>query len=314
MIIPYSTIVRRRRTISISAPIACSVLDHDIIHLRRVNLSGRSLLSDKRPFLSQFHPGTFCKRVFRVLFNSCAHTFSKFFQEQMLEERKNEDLVDKGILTPYLADRMNEEWEKEQWENIKKDLPRKILNSFLKTNAIIFVMRCYEWVAEQLVDEIKLDRLTLDSFYESKRVAQREHTPSQHRRDMTNVGLWSSGIMYLADYSVHQVIIGYVTYTFYQRKRRELREQNSARDDISLEGGVLLSFLKQSSTLLLSRSASWYCSSVGGAYGSVMIPGWGVFIGSSIGDSIGALVDQTWWNICCSRWIYSSNKLKATHP
>ena len=63
MIIPYSTIVRRRRTISISAPIACSVLDHDIIHLRRVNLSGRSLLSDKRPFLSQFHPGTFCKRV-----------------------------------------------------------------------------------------------------------------------------------------------------------------------------------------------------------------------------------------------------------
>jgi hypothetical protein len=30
----------------------------------------------------------------------------------MLEERKNEDLVDKGILTPYLADRMNEEWEK----------------------------------------------------------------------------------------------------------------------------------------------------------------------------------------------------------
>lgn len=176
---------------------------------------------------------------------------------------------------------------------MKKDLPRKILHSLLKTNAIIFVMRCYEWIAERFVDEITVDRLTLDSFYESKRVALREHDPNIHRSEMRDVGLWSSFIMYLSDYSVHQIIIGYVTYTFYRRKRQELSEKKLVGDNVAVEGGMLLTFVTQSSTLLLSRSASWYCSAIFGAYGSAIIPGWGVFIGSSLGDSIGALVDQS---------------------
>jgi hypothetical protein len=179
----------------------------------------------------------------------------------------------------------------EQWEKIKRDLPGKIFNSFIKTNAIIFIMRCYEWMAEKVVDEIQLDRLTMDSFYESKRVAQRERDPSQHRSEMTDVGLWSSFVLYLADYSVHQIIIGYATYIFYRRKRQELKDRQAAGEEDSVEGGVLLSFVTQSSTLLLSRAASWYLSAIGGAYGSVMFPGWGVFIGSSFGDTIGALVE-----------------------
>jgi hypothetical protein len=146
-------------------------------------------------------------------------------------------------------------------------------------------------MAEKVVDEIKLDRLTMDSFNESKRMAQRERDPSIHRREMADVGLWSSFVLYLADYSVHQIIIGYVAYTFYRRKRQELKARQAVGEEESVEGVVLLSFVTQSSTLLLSRTASWYLSAIGGAYGSVMFPGWGVFIGSSFGDSIGALVE-----------------------
>lgn len=139
MIIPHSMVLQRRKTGSVSAPIACSVLDRDIIHLRRVNLSGRALLSDKKPLLSQFYVGPFLKRVciflylivfqsfcvvlfipsnpfallqgFRVSFNCSAHLFAKFVQEQMLQERKNEESVNDGTLTVYQADILSEEWE-----------------------------------------------------------------------------------------------------------------------------------------------------------------------------------------------------------
>jgi hypothetical protein len=37
--------------------------------------------------------------------------FSKFVQEQMVQERKNEVLVEEGKLLSIQADKINEEWE-----------------------------------------------------------------------------------------------------------------------------------------------------------------------------------------------------------
>merc|ERR1719491_2579102 len=93
-------------------------------------------------------------------------------------------------------------------------------------------------------------------------------------------------IAFLADYSVHQMILGYGYYQ-YIRERRRRRENRDTEDEEESHPIV-----KQSATLVLSRGLGLVFTAAGGAAGSMLYPGWGTLLGSNLGDSLGGVVSE----------------------
>ena len=165
-------------------------------------------------------------------------------------------------------------------------LPRRIAVAFAKYHSIALLMRLYEHIASRFVDEETLDKLTIDLFDCAKRTAE-----SKVGRDLAYEMVWTCGranmIAFLADYSVHQVILAYGYYVYIQQQRRKILYKSGSNKGSELHKGALaLSFMKKSTYLALSRGLALGCSSLGGAIGSVMWPGWGTLAGANLGDSI----------------------------
>ena len=155
-------------------------------------------------------------------------------------------------------------------------------------------MRFYEFVADKVlyVSEETLDQLTIDPFrYGNRRAEQGKHG-TELAREMYGVCWKAYLISYLADFSVHQIILlfGYYTYAKEQRRRRRSEYSESLHDnDARMRGGPLvLNLLRKSTLLALSRGIALGFSSLGGAVGSMISPGWGTLFGSNMGDGLAA--------------------------
>ena len=144
----------------------------------------------------------------------------------------------------------------------------------MKYHSILFVMRAYEYVAAQMVDLVTLDKLTLDTYSDAKR------EPNRPTRDLVSTNAYANVIAFLADYSVHQILLlaGYYAYT---RERRNVHY-----------GSLTLSVSFNSASLALSRVIGWIMASLGGAVGTVVWPGWGTLIGTNVMDSIASSLTE----------------------
>jgi hypothetical protein len=180
----------------------------------------------------------------------------------------------------------------------------------MKYHAITLVMRLYEEIASRFVSTFMLDKVTLDTFASAKRRQQRESTSnngtsvSSRIMEMTREGWYANLIAFMADYSVHQIILAYGYYSYIHRHRLEKRQErhaaaaaaNQATDSGDDEndndplhpGSLVLSFTKKSTLLALSRIIALAMASVGGALGTMVVPGWGTLAGTNFGDGIAA--------------------------
>lgn len=164
-------------------------------------------------------------------------------------------------------------------------IPRRIGVAFLKYHSIVLVMRLYEYVASRFVDDEALDKLTIDTFECSKRDSQSHKTGGALFGAMLNTCWRANMISFLADYSVHQIILAYGYYIYIRDQRRRLKRNDGTA--IELHGGPLaMSFIQNSTQLAVSRGVSLGLSSLGGALGTVMWPGWGTLAGTNLGDSL----------------------------
>jgi hypothetical protein len=162
-------------------------------------------------------------------------------------------------------------------------LPHKIMVAFAKYHCIVLVMRFYEFLASKRVTEETLDKLTLDTFAASRRTAKVK-SGSELAGEMLHCCWKANMISFLADYSVHQVILAFGYYTYIKEQRRRLKSKG---DGQSIQAGPLaLSFLKRSTLLAFSRTVGLGFASLGGALGSVVWPGWGTLAGTNLGDSL----------------------------
>lgn len=185
-----------------------------------------------------------------------------------------------------------------------------------KYQTVTLILRFYEFVASKIVDMHKLNKLTMDPFAMAKRTARKIETKSHGRetvRDhklsvgfsMTGATLWANALPFLSDYSLHQALLcfGYFKYYNYQRQRRLLAAANS--DDDAAEGSngttslteeekeLARDLAARSSRLAASRGLGLMCSSIGAGIGSVIWPGWGTIMVSAIGDgAAGMLIDD----------------------
>jgi hypothetical protein len=143
-------------------------------------------------------------------------------------------------------------------------------------------MRIYEHVASKYVADETLDTLTIDTFECAKRTAKTEDRGKLFTSMFATC--WKANtISFLADYSVHQLILAYGYYVYIKEKRRRIKQGNT--DDLKM-GSLTLSFIQKSSLLAFSRGVSLCFSSVGGAIGTTFWPGWGTLAGTNLGDSL----------------------------
>ena len=168
-------------------------------------------------------------------------------------------------------------------------LPQKIMVAYLKYHAIVLVMRLYEHFASKIVSEERLDKLTLDTFDASKRLAP--VSKDGITRDMTLVCWHANLISFLAEYSVNQVILAFGYYKYVQEQRRKIKsggDDSESTDGEIHAGSLMLSFMKKSTLLALSRGINLAFASIGGGVGSSLWPGWGTLAGTNFGESIGS--------------------------
>lgn len=151
-------------------------------------------------------------------------------------------------------------------------------------------MRFYEYaLTKRGVNDGTMDKLTKDPFKASKRTADVVGGDSMEMvRPMFETCLWSNAIAFLADYTVHQIILAFTYYMYCREKRRrrlQEREEEQVDEDESEEGPMAMTFALKSSRLFVTRGLGLLSASVGGAVGSYMYPGWGTVIGINLGDS-----------------------------
>ena len=176
-----------------------------------------------------------------------------------------------------------------EWNRRMETLPHRIMVAYLKYHSITLVMRLYEHIASKIYTEEKVDKLTMDTFEAAKRGSARTGKSKELGSEMLRV-CWNANIIsFLADYSVHQVILAYAYYAYIREQRRKIKNGGGDNDSEStIHGGsVALSFVRKSTLLALSRGVCLGFASLGGALGSTVWPGWGTLAGSNIGDTIG---------------------------
>lgn len=166
-----------------------------------------------------------------------------------------------------------------------KELPYKIMVGLGKLQAITMVMRCYEFIAEKWFDEFTLDRLTMDPFGASVRASERTRSKGELAREMYSTCLWANVVAFMADYSVHQIILAFTYYRYYQSRKKRKTVKDS--DDF---GPLMLSYMTKSTSLIFSRGVGLFASALGGSCGSAFYPGWGTLVGAQLGDAIVASV------------------------
>ena len=168
-------------------------------------------------------------------------------------------------------------------------LPQRIMVAYLKYHAIVLVMRLYEHLASKMVDEAQLDKLTLDTFHAAKHISG--DSKDSIAREMTRVCWHANLISFLADFSVNQAILTFGYYKYIQSHRRKVKSSGDDSDSTEGEihaGALILSFMRKSTLMALSRGISLVLASVGGGVGSLMWPGWGTLAGTNFGDSLGS--------------------------
>lgn len=171
-----------------------------------------------------------------------------------------------------------------------------------KYHAIILTMRLYEWIASKLVDEDMMDKLTVDTFVYAKRKSEVEaKSGTELAREMFSISWRANLITFLADYSVHQVIMLYAYYCYARKCRKKITEdqddsvtsvESFNNNDEMPQGHLILSAVRKSTYLGLSRGFALGVSSIGAGIGSMVTPSWGTLIGTNLGDGLAASLTE----------------------
>lgn len=192
-------------------------------------------------------------------------------------------------------------------------------------------MRAYEHLAALKFDATVMNKLTVDPFMVARKYASDNHhkhnqnyssksnvttsssssktstttTTTSTLKDTSSMTIakemfvttfWGNLIAFLADYSVHQIIVCYGYYLYIKRKRQQAIENSSKKDNannsaaVAVDGAILTSFLRKSTQLFVSRGFGLVCSAVGGSIGTLWWPGWGTLLLSNMGEGAAAVI------------------------
>ena len=239
--------------------------------------------------------------------------------------------MDKGELSQHAADRLNEDWESREWKTRMDALPKKVCYALARYHSCTLIMRFYEFICGRLILKIDgygagsnneraidvMDKLTRDTYKASIRTSQllknqevlpgkvisadgtEVSTSRELGRQMFSTCLWSNIIPFLAELTVQQSLLIYEYGMYYMSAKKRIKRASqsddkecSADEKAISESGYALSIAIQSTRLSVSRGISFVVASFGGAFGTILLPGWGAVFGIQLGDSfVNALLE-----------------------
>lgn len=272
--------------------LACSAVDRTQQRLFALKELDRKLCEDQKTPLEHLGPRTLLKSTFRIVVTQSSFVLSNYANDQLQQDIARDKLVAEGQMAQEEADEAAEEWETREWKLRWETFPSKLTEALVKYHVIVLVMRLYEHLASTFLDNISMDALTLDTFKCAKRIDAKEGGESRVEvgKQMFTICGQANLVAFLADYSVHQLILGFGYYQFVrERRRRQLKGREDADDGDEDNSHPIA---KQSATLVLSRGLGLVFTAAGGAVGSMLYPGWGTLLGSNLGDSLGGVVSE----------------------
>jgi hypothetical protein len=163
-------------------------------------------------------------------------------------------------------------------------------------------MRFYERLLQQTllkgrVGDVTLDRLTRDPFKAAELTWIRAGPDTSRKMRKTfELCFWSNVIAFLADYTVHQIILASTYYMYCREKKRQrIQDREHEEESEGEDGAMAMSFVFKSSKLIVTRGLGLLGAAGGGAVGTYIYPGWGTTIGISFGDGLmaSALEERT---------------------
>jgi hypothetical protein len=159
-------------------------------------------------------------------------------------------------------------------------------------------MRLYEHIASHYVDVIKLDQLTKDTSEAVARDAQLNKPDSERFLDMFVIQTNARFIGYLADFSVHWIILMYGYYEYMQHRRQQLRKVDDVDEEaetVAIGITAVFSCTKKSALLALSRALCLIFSSAGASVGCLLTyPKLSSIIWGQAGDGIAMSLADTY--------------------
>lgn len=245
----------------------------------------RPLLSDKQKPFAHLKPKQLVISTIRVVMKQAAEVLAHFLSNKLEQEKEMDDLIQDGKLTVAEADNKTQDWDDREWNLILKTFPQKAWTALWKFHAATLLCRLYEGIADVVFDNNEiLDKLTLDVFKSGKRTSKAHaQEPGQVTKSMFTTCLWANAILYLADFSVHEILLTVGYYRMKRSRRVQQREEKEEQVDTT-------SLAKKSASLAVSRTIGWVAASAGGAVGTVLYPGWGTLLGVNMGDSVVASI------------------------
>mmetsp|Transcript_8647 Transcript_8647/g.21272 ORF Transcript_8647/g.21272 Transcript_8647/m.21272 type:complete len:426 (-) Transcript_8647:5-1282(-) len=288
-----------------------------------VDEHGYPLCEFRKGFLDHYRPKSLIISSIRVTLQQGTTILAGFMGDQLELDLKRNQRVNVGEITQMEADLEADEWEKIEWEKRWKTLPNKFVAALVKYHSVTLILRFYEYVVSKVVDMHKLNKLTMDPFVMSRRMASRienksplgkTETVRDHKmrvtQDMTVSTLWANLLPFCADYSLHQALLcyGYFKYYNYQRQRRLLTaKRDEGHSDVdetdeSSPNGSASALITdddkelakdlgwKSLRLAGSRQIGLLGSALGAGIGTVVWPGWGTIVFTAIGDGAGGMI------------------------
>jgi hypothetical protein len=193
-----------------------------------------------------------------------------------------------------------------EWEKRWKTFPNKFLIALGKYHVITLVLRTYEYIASLYCSEETLDKLTMDSFVASQTMARKVDVPNEKAHvfaRMTDCTFWANLLYYLADYSAYQVFFCYGYYVYYQRQKEQQKAILSKEEQVAIAKSCAVT----SSHLVTSRCCGLLCSAVGSGLGTIVWPGWGTLMVSTMAESAGLTLIDDGYSVAVSKLTGTSN-------
>lgn len=173
-----------------------------------------------------------------------------------------------------------------EWEKRWKIFPQKFLTAFARYHATTLVLRLYEWTVAHWVTNQRMDMLTMDPFAASKTLAAKvdvKDHPMYAANRIAHTTFWANLLFTLSDYTVHQTLLCYAYYIYYQRKQQRRRTEGGSQPEGD-DRAIVTSFVHRSGQLFASRGFALVCSAIGAGVGTIVRPGWGTLMMSSMGE------------------------------
>ena len=218
-------------------PLATSAPTKRFALPRDFQMTSRELCSDKKTFFQHLTYRSLLLSTTRISVLQITQAVTSYLTDQLKHEADLEEQLAEGKISELELEIQNNEWDDNEWAEIRKTLPERLKTALIKYHALMIIMRCYEKLISSFADKRLMDKLTKDPFKsavrKTRRIESGEDKPDQFSRQMFETCLYSNCVSFLADYTVQQAILAF-GYYMYVKKDRKLNHLKRDEDHLAL--------------------------------------------------------------------------------